>query len=300
MAPAAGAAAAPADPGAARPRRARPPAFPSPWSVRRWIDGRPAAPDRIADLTVFADDLARFLLALWGADAARGPAAGPTPSTGVVRSRCYDGETRTALATLGRAIDAAATGLDVAGCARRYPDGPAGVVPRRRRGGQPAGRRDGRLTAMIDFGTCGVGDPACDLVIAWTLLARRPAVPRSSSAPPRTPPPGPGPGLGAVEGADHAGGTRRPARRPPRRGPHPRSAARRPGTPFPAVSPTANSGVSARDSGGGSPRASAGRPPAPGRRSGRTLRRVVCRRRGSRGRSRRSARRPRRRQAPAG
>ena len=30
--------------------------------------------------------------------------------------------------------------------------------------------RDGRLAAVIDFGTCGVGDPACDLVIAWTYL----------------------------------------------------------------------------------------------------------------------------------
>jgi aminoglycoside phosphotransferase (APT) family kinase protein len=29
---------------------------------------------------------------------------------------------------------------------------------------------DGSLAAVIDFGTCGVGDPACDLVIAWTLL----------------------------------------------------------------------------------------------------------------------------------
>jgi aminoglycoside phosphotransferase (APT) family kinase protein len=28
----------------------------------------------------------------------------------------------------------------------------------------------GRLCAVIDFGTCGVGDPACDLVIAWTFL----------------------------------------------------------------------------------------------------------------------------------
>jgi aminoglycoside phosphotransferase (APT) family kinase protein len=26
------------------------------------------------------------------------------------------------------------------------------------------------LAAVIDFGTCGVGDPACDLAIAWTLL----------------------------------------------------------------------------------------------------------------------------------
>jgi aminoglycoside phosphotransferase (APT) family kinase protein len=30
--------------------------------------------------------------------------------------------------------------------------------------------QDGRLTAVIDVGTCGVGDPACDLVLAWTFL----------------------------------------------------------------------------------------------------------------------------------
>jgi aminoglycoside phosphotransferase (APT) family kinase protein len=30
--------------------------------------------------------------------------------------------------------------------------------------------RDGRLAAVIDFGTSGVGDPACDLVIAWNSL----------------------------------------------------------------------------------------------------------------------------------
>ncbi len=28
----------------------------------------------------------------------------------------------------------------------------------------------GELAAVIDFGTCGVGDPACDLAIAWTHL----------------------------------------------------------------------------------------------------------------------------------
>ena len=31
--------------------------------------------------------------------------------------------------------------------------------------------RDGRLSAVIDFGTSGVGDPACDVVIAWTLFS---------------------------------------------------------------------------------------------------------------------------------
>jgi aminoglycoside phosphotransferase (APT) family kinase protein len=28
----------------------------------------------------------------------------------------------------------------------------------------------GQLAAVIDFGTCGVGDPACDLAVAWTVL----------------------------------------------------------------------------------------------------------------------------------
>jgi aminoglycoside phosphotransferase (APT) family kinase protein len=30
---------------------------------------------------------------------------------------------------------------------------------------------DGRLSGVIDFGSCAVGDPACDLTIAWTLLS---------------------------------------------------------------------------------------------------------------------------------
>lgn len=28
---------------------------------------------------------------------------------------------------------------------------------------------DGRLSAVIDFGTLGVGDPACELIVAWSL-----------------------------------------------------------------------------------------------------------------------------------
>jgi aminoglycoside phosphotransferase (APT) family kinase protein len=31
--------------------------------------------------------------------------------------------------------------------------------------------RDGALAAVIDFGTSGVGDPACDCVLAWTMLS---------------------------------------------------------------------------------------------------------------------------------
>ena len=31
--------------------------------------------------------------------------------------------------------------------------------------------RNGRLSAVIDFGSSGVGDPACDVTIAWTLFS---------------------------------------------------------------------------------------------------------------------------------
>ena len=30
---------------------------------------------------------------------------------------------------------------------------------------------DGRLTAVLDFGCCAIGDPACDLAIAWTFFS---------------------------------------------------------------------------------------------------------------------------------
>lgn len=33
--------------------------------------------------------------------------------------------------------------------------------------------QDGTLSAVIDFGGMAIGDPACDLVIAWTLLKNK-------------------------------------------------------------------------------------------------------------------------------
>ncbi len=31
--------------------------------------------------------------------------------------------------------------------------------------------QQGRISAVIDFGCLGVGDPACDLIVAWNLLS---------------------------------------------------------------------------------------------------------------------------------
>lgn len=43
---------------------------------------------------------------------------------------------------------------------------------------------DGRLSAVIDFGSLGVGDPACDTIAAWSLLpaAARPGFREALSA----------------------------------------------------------------------------------------------------------------------
>ena len=65
--------------------------------------------------------------------------------------------------------------------------------------------QDGRLSAVIDFGTSGVGDPACDLVIAYTFFIRpsREAFRDDGRAGRRRP--GPVPAAGRSEGPHHQG-----------------------------------------------------------------------------------------------
>ena len=50
--------------------------FPRPWSIYRWIEGLPALADDVNDFATFANDLARFLSALYSVDASQGPEPG--------------------------------------------------------------------------------------------------------------------------------------------------------------------------------------------------------------------------------
>jgi aminoglycoside phosphotransferase (APT) family kinase protein len=144
--------------------------YPYDWSVYRWIDGVTARPDRIDDLPRFATAVGEFLTALQLIDATDGPAAGPHNFYRGGPLTTYDAETRTAIAGLGARIDgAAATAVWETALATTWPRPPVWI-----HGDIAVGNllvRDGRLAAVIDFGTSGVGDPACDLVIAWTLLS---------------------------------------------------------------------------------------------------------------------------------
>lgn len=140
--------------------------YPFEWSVYRWLDGEPATIDRIADPNEAAADLGRFITALQRIDPADGPVAGRG-----VPLATRDRSTREAIAALGGRIDArAVTAVWEAALDAPAWDGPPVWI----HGDLTAGNLlvgNGRLRAVIDFGALGVGDPACDLIVAWNLFS---------------------------------------------------------------------------------------------------------------------------------
>ncbi|QEU96651.1 aminoglycoside phosphotransferase family protein [Streptomyces kanamyceticus] len=143
--------------------------YPYPWSVRGWLAGETAARGHIDDMAQFAVSVAEFVRALQRCDTAGGPAAGEHSWYRGASPAHYDAETRRCLAALRGRVDTdrAATVWEAALAAAW--DGP----PVWFHGDIASGNllvEGGKLTAVIDFGTSGVGDPACDLVIAWGLF----------------------------------------------------------------------------------------------------------------------------------
>ncbi|MBB3678009.1 aminoglycoside phosphotransferase family protein [Modestobacter versicolor] len=143
--------------------------YPWSWSVYRWLDGEDARTAAVTDLTAFAADVAAFLTALQQVDASGGPPPGPHSWWRGAPLAHYDAETRRAIDVLSDVVDrAAVTAVWDRALATTWER-----PPRWFHGDVAAGNllvRDGRLAAVLDFGTSGVGDPACDLVIAWTLF----------------------------------------------------------------------------------------------------------------------------------
>ena len=144
--------------------------YPWHWSVYRWLEGENATIKSIADLQQFATTLAQFLAALQRIDPADGPPPGQHNFFRGGPLTTYDTETRDAIATLRGRIDADAVTAVWEAALRATWHGP----PVWLHGDVSAGNllvEKGRLNAVIDFGCTAVGDPACDLTIAWTLLS---------------------------------------------------------------------------------------------------------------------------------
>lgn len=144
--------------------------YPWPWSVRGWLNGETAMTAHISDATSFAISLARFLVALQRIDATDGPTPGTANFHRGGDLAAYDAEARAALVALAGRIDLA-TAQAVWSRARSSAWGPRPVWVH---GDVARGNllvQEGRLSAVLDFGLIAVGDPACDLVAAWTLFS---------------------------------------------------------------------------------------------------------------------------------
>jgi aminoglycoside phosphotransferase (APT) family kinase protein len=144
--------------------------YPFAWSVYGWIEGTRATFESVVDPIGFAEDLADFVPALQSIDTSAGPQPGKHNWFRGATLRTYEAQALGAMAELRGHIDVVrAHELWTLALEAQW-DG----VDVWFHGDLAQGNlllKDGHLAAVIDFGTCGVGDPACDLAIAWTLLS---------------------------------------------------------------------------------------------------------------------------------
>ncbi|NML50070.1 aminoglycoside phosphotransferase family protein [Streptomyces sp. R302] len=155
--------------------------FGRPWGVYRWLDGADAWAAPVKDLAHAAEALGRFGVALRTVDVT----GGPRSFRGGAVTEWEEGAFPSAAAALAAAgllgERAALAAWDQVLALPAWDRPPVWL-----HGDLLPGNlltRDGRLTAVIDFGGLGTGDPAADLLPAWTLLtpATRPLF-RTASA----------------------------------------------------------------------------------------------------------------------
>jgi aminoglycoside phosphotransferase (APT) family kinase protein len=138
--------------------------YPFAWALYRWIDGDPYRDDLIEDESIAAEQLARFVIELRRVDRAGAPRAGRRPL------RELDSPTRNALAALDATIDrdAALAAWEAALEAKVWDGDAVWIHTDLLRPNLLVDR--GGLCAVIDFGGVGIGDPAADLIPAWSVF----------------------------------------------------------------------------------------------------------------------------------
>ncbi|MFD8674941.1 aminoglycoside phosphotransferase family protein [Streptomyces seoulensis] len=140
--------------------------FPWPWSVYRWLDGANPVAGAVAEPEQLAKELGMFVAAL-----RRTPAMDAPRSHRGAPLAGQDESTREALAQLAGRIDTAgATARWERALTAPVHTGPPVWAHADLSPGNVLVTGGGRLSAVIDFGCAGVGDPAVDLIAAWNLL----------------------------------------------------------------------------------------------------------------------------------
>lgn len=146
--------------------------YPWSWAVHRWIPGETATAEALGESVEGAETSAGFLAALQGCaidDAADDPDCRYDDDDLTDR----DAGTRDMIARLGDLFDASAM-TEVWDAALAAP--PWHRAPIWFHGDFHTGNlltSAGRLSAVLDFGSVGVGDPARDIMVAYTLLGSK-------------------------------------------------------------------------------------------------------------------------------
>ncbi|MGE6740874.1 aminoglycoside phosphotransferase family protein [Allorhizobium pseudoryzae] len=143
--------------------------YPFSWSVQSFLPGETISATPSPNRNQLALDIAAYLTVLHRVPTGDAPPPGPHNFFRGGALSVYDAETKACLMRSAGRIDAeAAAAVWQRALSSRWTAAPVLV-----HGDVSPGNlllRDGRFCAVIDFGCCGIGDPACDLMMAWTFF----------------------------------------------------------------------------------------------------------------------------------
>lgn len=139
--------------------------YPFRWAVYRWLDGEPLAPDRAGGDRRVAEDLGRFVSDLRRIDPTGGPRS---PRDWPLETR--DAEARALIESLRGVLDTDAMTAAWETALRAPAWGGSGVWTHGDLLPSNLLVVGQRLGAVIDFGSVGVGDPAVDVIPAWSVV----------------------------------------------------------------------------------------------------------------------------------
>ena len=144
--------------------------FPHHWAICRWLAGENAFVRPVDDLADSARRLARFVRVLQEAPVAGASSLVATTSGRGVDLVHRDSATRTAIASCEGLVDTETLAAIWAGALAtpKWNSPPVWI-----HGDIHVGNllvANGRITGIIDWGCLGMGDPACDLTVAWSML----------------------------------------------------------------------------------------------------------------------------------
>lgn len=143
--------------------------YPYPWSIYKWLDGETVTRHNIKDINQFAKDLGSFLVELQSIDASEGPIAG-------IHNFHRGGDLAVYNEQSQEAIENNKDTFNVQLLQEIWElslDSKWNTEPVWLHGDVAPGNilvKNGTLSAVIDFGVLGIGDPSCDAAMAWTFF----------------------------------------------------------------------------------------------------------------------------------